>query len=69
MDPGLVHMMSNCEWDSDTMVLTTEAEKEADNHIASFATAAWYKDEVGLHMKDKKNKRKTVCSPGGYVQP
>ena len=54
MDPGLVHTMLNFEWDSDTMVLTTEAEKEVYNRIISFETAAWYKDEVGLHMKDKK---------------
>ena len=63
IDPHMLHAMSTCKWDKAMKVLTTPEyeEKAKEQEIES---AAWYKDEWGLHMADKgRQGKKTHAAP------
>ena len=49
-----MHEIYYCQWNKETMVLTTPGEEEERENCADIESAAWYRDQVGEHMMDNK---------------
>ena len=56
--PMLMHEIGDCEWNEEKKELTTKKEKEDQEDSEDIESAAWYCDDVGDHMLDKKKKSK-----------
>ena len=60
--PELCHGINLCEWNKETHVLTTPADKDEDA-AQDIENAAWYKDEFGDHMKGGGKEKKQYAAP------